>query len=44
MIPEICEYCEREPCICPVFDMPDEDENPDDPICPDHESDEEVPL
>ena len=29
---EPCEYCLEDPCTCPVFDIPDEFENPDDPI------------
>lgn len=30
MTPEICEYCCEDPCSCPIFDMPDDEEIPDD--------------
>jgi len=34
-MPEPCEYCLQDPCDCPVFDIPDEHEECDDPICVD---------
>lgn len=39
-----CEYCGEEPCACPFFDLPEEPEDPDNPVCPDHEPDAERGL
>lgn len=42
---KICEYCNQDPCDCPVFDLPDEDEVPDDPAdCDADEGPEEPDL
>lgn len=44
MNPDECPYCGQDPCTCPMFDLPDETEEPDNPICPDHENDPEPQL
>lgn len=40
---EVCEYCGQDPCDCPVFDIKEDPENPDDVICPDADEGLEEP-
>jgi len=40
---ESCEYCGQDPCDCPVFDLPEEDEVPDDSVCVDSDEGLEEP-